>query len=117
MDARELIATEAEDDKTRREEPSDGLPEQWRRPEAAVVRQTSWHWSRGARVDPFDCVTGEDLYKTSFYSDFRKSAISSLHDACAQIDLVVHYVIPTGKYEGLKLAKFSLIVGDHPGMR
>ncbi|KIW75478.1 hypothetical protein Z517_10219 [Fonsecaea pedrosoi CBS 271.37] len=37
-----------------------------------------WHWTRGARVDPFDCIPGYDRYGASL-----------------AIDFLIHYVMPT----------------------
>ncbi|KAJ9603245.1 hypothetical protein H2200_012023 [Cladophialophora chaetospira] len=74
----QLVVKADEDDAPETQHESIEEPKQQRKPDMAMAKQSPWHWSRGARVDPFDCVSGGDGYETSFYVDF-----------------LVHYVMPT----------------------
>ncbi|RVX68138.1 hypothetical protein B0A52_08279 [Exophiala mesophila] len=69
---------------------SAGKPEKTAQPEDnQVATQTPaadpspWHWSKGARRDPFNCIPGSDSVTAGIAIDFMHNVVSPIHAAIA----------------------------------
>ncbi|KIX94218.1 uncharacterized protein Z520_09928 [Fonsecaea multimorphosa CBS 102226] len=73
-------------------------------PEIEFVFPNPWHWTRGARVDPFDCVPGTDRYGASLAIDFLvhyvMPTVASINEAFNVVNVYGHWVLENmAKYE------------------
>ncbi|OQV05247.1 hypothetical protein CLAIMM_10019 [Cladophialophora immunda] len=74
----QLVVADNDDSKAELDRVRAGSLAQPAKPETELISSNPWHWTRGARVDPFDCISGSDR-----------------HGASLAIDFLIHYVMPT----------------------
>ncbi|OAP56700.1 hypothetical protein AYL99_08812 [Fonsecaea erecta] len=74
------------------------------KPETELATPNPWHWTRGVRVDPFDCIPGTDRYGAALAIDFLihyiMPTVASINEAFNVVNVYGHWVLENmAKYE------------------